>query len=141
MERKGIALALLLGAALGATPAYSQRTIKITWQASPDAAGNPSLTYNVYRASSCGGQFSKLNSAGISATSYVDPSVATGAAYCYQVTAVLNGAESVPSNQAFAKVPPLANRQATCEHRGPLIGWIRCIGMRPKRPTPRPVAP
>jgi len=131
---KRIAIALALGAALNATPAVCQRTVQITWQASSSAAGNPSLTYNVYRAPTCAGQFSKLNGAGVSATTYVDTTVAVGATYCYEVTAVLNGLESAPSNQAVAAVPPPSNREAACEHRGPLIGWIRCLGARPKRP-------
>jgi fibronectin type 3 domain-containing protein len=138
---KRIAIALALGMALNATPAFSQRTVEIAWQASPSAAGNPSLTYNVYRASTCAGQFSKVNASAVAATTYLDTTVAAGATYCYQVTAVLNGLESVPSNQAVAAVPPPSNRQSTCEHRGALIGWIRCLGARPKRtllnsPTP-----
>jgi len=132
---KRIAIALALGIAMHAAPAVCQRTVQITWQASSSAAGNPSLTYNVYRASTCAGPFLKLNSSGVSATNYLDTNVAVGAAYCYQVTAVLNGLESGPSNQAFAAVPPPSDRQAACQHRGPLVGWLRCLGSRPKRPT------
>lgn len=139
MRRIGIVLAL--GFFLSATPALSQRSVRITWQASSDAAANPSLTYNVYRAATCAGQFSKLNASGLPATSYLDTAVAVGAAYCYQVTAVLNGLESAPSNQVVAVIPPPSDRQATCEHRGPLIGWIRCVGARPKRPALEPTVP
>jgi len=131
---KRIAIAIAFGIALNTAPAICQRTVQITWQASSSAAGNPMLTYNVYRASSCAGQFVKLNASGLSATSYVDTTVALGATYCYQVTAVLNGIESAPSNQAVAEIPPPFDRQAACEHRGPLIGWIRCLGARSKRP-------
>jgi len=133
MVRTG--LALLFGFALSATRALSQRSVRITWQASPDAAANPSLVYNVYRASTCAARFSKLNVVGLSSTTYLDMTVGAGAAYCYQVTAMLNGIESAPSNQAVATIPPPSNRQASCEHRGPLIGWIRCIGSRPKKPA------
>jgi len=138
---KRIAIAIALGIALSATPAICQRTVQITWQASSSAAGNPTLTYNVYRASNCAEQFVKLNASGLSATSYVDTTVALGATYCYQVTAVLNGVESAPSNQAIAVIPAPFDRQVACEHRGPLIGWIRCLGVRSKRPpasSPRP---
>ena len=128
-----IGMALIFGFALSATPVLSQRAVRITWQASSDAAANPSLAYNVYRASSCAGQFSKLNAAGVSITTYLDTTVGAGAAYCYQVTAMLNGRESAPSNQVVAAIPPPSNRQASCGHHGPLIGWIRCIGARPKR--------
>src|SRR5579863_4303388 len=122
-------LAVLLGLALafGASPAQSQYAVKISWTASTDAAANPSLTYNVYRAAACPGHFAKINAAPVIGTSYVDTSAGTGAAYCYQVTAVLSGVESVPSNQAIAAVPPPSDRQAACAHRGPVIGWIRCI--------------
>lgn len=139
MRRIGIALAL--GFFLSATPALSQRSVRITWQASSDAAANPSLTYNVYRASSCAGQFSKVNASPVSFTSYVDATVGVGAAYCYRVTAVLNGLESAPSNQVIAAIPPPPNRQASCEHHGPLVGWIRCIGTHPKSPAPKQPAP
>jgi len=132
---KQLAIALALGVPLLATPVYCQRSVQLNWQPSPSAGGNPSLTYNVYRASTCAGQFSKLNASGISATAYVDTSVALGATYCYQVTAVLNGLESGPSNQAIAAVPPPSDRQTTCEHRGALIGWIRCLAARQKRPA------
>lgn len=138
---KRIAIAVVLGIALNATPAICQRTVQITWQASSSAAGNPTLTYNVYRAPNCAGQFLKLNALGLSVTSYVDAAVAPGATYCYRVTAVLNGVESAPSNPAVAVIPPPVDRQAACEHRGPLIGWIRCLGARSKRQpesSPRP---
>jgi hypothetical protein len=132
---KRIAAAVALALAFGASPAHAQYTVRLSWTASSDAAANPSLTYNVYRAATCPGHFAKINAAPVSGTSYVDTSASTGAAYCYQVTAVLSGVESVPSNQAIAAVPPPSDRQAACAHRGPVIGWIRCIGSRPKRAT------
>lgn len=131
-------LAVLLGLALacGSSPAHSQYAVKISWTASTDAAANPSLTYNVYRAATCPGHFTRINAAPVVGTSYVDTTAATGAAYCYQVTAVLAGVESAPSNQAIAAVPPPPARQSTCEHRGPVIGWIRCLSSRSKRTAP-----
>jgi Rhamnogalacturonan I lyases beta-sheet domain len=130
---KRFASVLALAFALGAVPARAQNSVRVSWTASPDAGENPSLTYNVYRAGSCPGQFTKLNSAPLSSTSYLDTNAAIGAVYCYQVTAVLNGIESLPSNQAIAAVPPPANRQNVCRHRGALIGWIRCQIAQPKR--------
>jgi fibronectin type 3 domain-containing protein len=129
--------ALALAFAFCASPAHSQYTVRIFWTASSDAAANPSLTYNVYRAAACAEHFAKLNSAPVTGTSYVDTNVGAGAAYCYQVTAVLSGVESVPSNQAVAAVPPPSDRQATCEHHGAIIGWIRCVAARPKRTNPQ----
>ena len=130
---KRIALLLALALALGAMPARAQNNVRVNWTASSDAGGNPSLIYNVYRAGSCPGQFTKLNSAPLSGTSYLDTNVAVGAVYCYQVTAVLNGIESIPSNQVIAAVPPSANRPSACRHRGALIGWIRCQIAQPKK--------
>ncbi len=134
---KRIAAVLTLAVAFSASPAHAQYIVRLTWTASSDAAANPSLTYDVYRAASCPGHFVKINSAPVTGTSYVDSSVGTGVAYCYQVTAVLAGVESAPSNQAVAAVPPPSDRQATCTHRGPVIGWIRCLASRPKRSTPQ----
>ncbi len=130
---KRIAATLALAIAFGASSAHAQYAVKITWTASADAAANPSLTYDVYRASTCGGRFTKINAAPVTATTYLDTGIATGAAYCYQVTAVLAGLSSTPSNRAVAAIPPPPNRQAACEHHGPIIGWIRCVGSRPKR--------
>jgi fibronectin type 3 domain-containing protein len=131
MKRMLATLATAL--ALYAMPARAQNSVKITWSPSSSAAGNPSLTYNVYRASSCPGQFSKVNSTAVTGTTYIDATVAAGAAYCYQVTAVLGGIESTPSNQAVVAVPPPSNRPETCGHHGAIIGWIRCVASRPKK--------
>jgi len=128
---------LALAFAFCASPAQSQYAVKLTWSASSDAAANPSLTYNVYRAAACPEHFVKINSVPVTGTSYADTNVGAGAAYCYQVTAVLSGVESVPSNQVVAAIPPPSDRQATCKHHGPIIGWIRCVAARPKRPSPQ----
>lgn len=135
-QMKRIALLLALVFALDAMPARAQNSVRVSWTPSSDAAGNPSLTYNVYRANSCPGQFTQLNSVPLSGTSYLDTNVAMGAAYCYQVTAVLDGVESIPSSQATAAVPPPTNRQGDCPHRGTLIGWIRCQTAHQKKPSP-----
>jgi hypothetical protein len=134
---KRIAVVLVLALAFGASPAHSQYAVRLAWTASSDAAANPSLTYNVYRAATCPGHFTKVNAAPVTGTSYVDASAATGAAYCYQVTAVLSSVESAASNQVVAVVPPPSDRQATCARHGPVIGWIRCLGSRPKRAAPQ----
>lgn len=130
---KGFSAVLFLAVALLAWPARAQYSVKLSWTASSSAAANPSLTYNVYRASTCPGFFSKLNSNPVAATAYVDSGAGSGAAYCYQVTAVLAGVESAPSNQAVATVPPPSDRQAVCAHRGPIVGWLRCLGARPRK--------
>ena len=136
-----LVLVLVLALALSAVPARAQNSVRVSWTASSDAGANPSLIYNVYRAGSCPGQFTKLNSAPLLGTSYLDTNVAVGAVYCYQVTAVLNGVESVPSNQTIAAVPASADRPNPCQHRGALIGWIRCQIAQPKKREPTSSAP
>ena len=122
---------------LAAAPARAQHNVSLAWTASTSAAGNPSLTYNVYRSSGCSGTFTVLNTTPISATGFLDVAVPPGT-YCYQATAVLAGLESAPSNEASALVPAVvtitvpAGPSSGCSHRGPLIGWIRCIGSRPR---------
>ena len=129
----------LLGWGIVATPALAQHNVTLTWTASVSSAGNPSLTYNVYRSSSCSGTFTLLNSVPIAATNFLDAAVPPGT-YCYEATAVLSAVESVPSNQASATVPAAivitvpSIPAGGCSHRGPLIGWIRCIGSRPHHP-------
>lgn len=123
----------------------------LAWIPNSDPAANPSLAYNVYRAPSCSGRFAKINAAPVTPTNYLDnqPPPAT---YYYRVTAVLNGAESSPSNTASATILPLqpvtnqifpplpASAKQGCPHAGNLINWIRCIASRP-HPKPPPHAP
>lgn len=129
---KQVRLIFALSAILIAVPAFSQSAVHLNWQASSSAAGNPSLTYNVYRASTCAGPFAQLNASGVASTGFVDTAVAAGATYCYEVTALLSGTESVASNQVIAATPLPANRQPSCAHRGALIDWIRCVMARPR---------
>jgi hypothetical protein len=138
---KKLVLALcFVGLAAGLARAQSYN-VALAWTASASAAANPSLTYNVYRSPGCSGSFTLLNSSAVSATNFTDAGVAPGT-YCYQVTAVLSGAESVPSNQAAAIVPGPAppRQQPGCAHRGSLVGWIRCVGSLP-HPPPKNHAP
>jgi hypothetical protein len=134
-----LSVLVLLGFGIAARPVHAQHSVSLAWTASTSAAGNPSLTYNVYRSSGCSGTFALLNSAPISATTFLDAAVPPGT-YCYEATAVLAGLESTPSSEASAVVPaaivitvPSAS-SGGCSHRGPLIGWIRCIGARPHGP-------
>jgi hypothetical protein len=125
-----------------ATTARCQHNVQLTWLASPDAAANPSLTYNVYRSLTCDGTFSKLNSSPVANTSYLDTSVLAGS-YCYQVTSLLSGIEGSPSNQAA--VVTAANtlrQQESCPRRGTLLAWLRCAHAasesHPKKASSKP---
>ena len=136
MTKKWIRLLLVLAFMFTASVAHAQHNVGLTWTPSTSAVGNPSLTYNVFRSSGCTGAFSLLNTTPISASSFLDVAVPPGT-YCYQATAVLAGLQSSPSNEASAVVPGVAvvtvppGASGGCQHRGPLIGWIRCIGSRP----------
>jgi hypothetical protein len=146
---------LLALCALVTTDAFAQsQSAYLRWAPSSDAASNPSLTYNVYRGSSCAGTFTKLNASPVAATIYLDNQPPPGS-YCYRVTAVLNGIESTPSNNATATILPLqkqsqtssdssapsASSKAPCSHGGDLVNWIRCVAAkaRAKIAPPLPV--
>lgn len=108
-------------------PAKPQHNVSLTWNPSPDTALNPTLTYNVYRSTSCAGGFSKRNSAPVSATNYFDASVPVGS-YCYQVTSVLDENEGSPSNQATVVIgSPALAQHSGCSRLGNLVSWLRCI--------------
>jgi hypothetical protein len=150
--RVAVVFALCAFTASG-TLAQSQSTY-LQWAPSSSAASNPSLTYNVYRASMCAGTFAKINAAPVTATIYLDNQPAPGS-YCYQVTAVLGGVESNPSNTATATILPLqlqpqatitsstppASAKAACSHAGDLVNWVRCVAgkARAKMAPPLPV--
>jgi len=62
--------------------------------------------FNVYRGSLSGGPYTKVNTALISATSFVDASVASGQTYHYVATEMdSTGAESVYSTEVIATIP------------------------------------
>lgn len=96
----------VINAALGGTcvtdPA-GPHSASLSWTAST----SPNVTgYNVYRGTTSGGPYTKLNSALIVATSYLDGTVLAGQTYYYVATAVdSSNAESAYSNQAQAVIP------------------------------------
>jgi fibronectin type 3 domain-containing protein len=86
----------------GTGVATVQHQVTLSWTASKSQVAG----YNVYRASHSNGPFTVLNTRLITATSYVDQAVTSGATYYYYATAVdSQGDESVPSNQGSATVP------------------------------------
>lgn len=89
----------------------STHTVTLTWAASPDAAGNPSLVYDIYRApAACPATpltFVKVGTTAPLATSFTDSAVPLGT-MCYAVTSLINGVESVQSNPAPAVILPAA---------------------------------
>ena len=80
-----------------------QHTVSLSWKAS----STPNVQYNIYRSTQHLGPYSrKLNPAPVSATTFTDSTVQSGATYYYVVTAVdQNSAESDYSNEATVDVP------------------------------------
>lgn len=76
--------------------------VNLSWAASTSTVTG----YNVYRSSTSGGPYTKLNSTSVPGTSFTDESVQAGQTYFYVTTAVnSSNQESVYSNQASAVVP------------------------------------
>jgi hypothetical protein len=106
MRLKFISLAFFAALILFCSGDAQAHSVSLTWTASTDAGAS----YNIYRltgacpsAGTTG--FTKITATPVAATSYSDTTVAPGT-YCYYATAVLGGAESVPSNLASAVILP-----------------------------------
>jgi hypothetical protein len=79
-----------------------QHSVALSWNASTSQVAG----YNVYRGSTSGGPYTKINSGLDASTNYTDSSVQSGQTYYYVTTAVdSQGTESVYSNQAQAVIP------------------------------------
>jgi hypothetical protein len=86
-----------------AVPAPVSHSVTLSWMASasPNVIG-----YNVYRSTTSGGPYAKLNGSPVGARAYLDSNVASGQSYFYVATAVdSSNNESVYSTQATAIVP------------------------------------
>jgi|ERR1700674_2555284 hypothetical protein len=109
MRLKLLTLVFLLILILFCNVVHAQaHSASLTWTASTDSG----VSYNIYRLSgACPSAattgFAKITAAPLTATTYTDSTVAPGT-YCYYATAVLNGAESIPSNLASAVILPAA---------------------------------
>lgn len=91
-----LSVLLVVGTAFGQTT----HSVTATWTASPDAAANPTLTYNIYRATSdcTAPNLQLLAVVGPGVLTFKDTTVAASTTYCYGITAELNGLESTPVN-------------------------------------------
>lgn len=79
-----------------------QHTVSLSWTAST----SPVAGYNVYRSTTSGSGYVKINSSLVGGLTYTDSNVSSGTTYYYVTTAVdSNGVESVFSNQATAVIP------------------------------------
>jgi hypothetical protein len=76
--------------------------VALSWGASTSTVSG----YNVYRSTTSGSGYTKMNSSLIGATSYDDTNVQSGTTYYYVTTSVDSGGdESAHSNQASATIP------------------------------------
>jgi Abnormal spindle-like microcephaly-assoc'd, ASPM-SPD-2-Hydin/Immunoglobulin I-set domain len=76
--------------------------VTLNWTASTSTVSG----YNVYRSTTSGGPYTKLNSTPVAATTYVDSTVQAGQMYFYVVTSVdSGGVESVDSSEVSTTVP------------------------------------
>lgn len=84
----------------------------LTWIAST----TPSVTYNVYRATTAGGENfgTPLNASPISVLFFYDTTVAIGTTYFYKMVAVGSGGVlSVPTSEVSAQIPVPPNSPTT----------------------------
>jgi predicted phage tail protein len=87
---------------LSGTGVAVSHTVTLNWTASTSTVSG----YNVYRSTTNGGSYAKINSGLVSAITYVDSTVQDGTTYYYVTTAVdSSGDESAYSNQATAVIP------------------------------------
>ena len=82
-------------------PTASGVQVNLTWSAS----STPGVSYAVYRSPSSGVSYVQINVSPVTTLAYSDMTVTPGASYNYIVEAVLNGANSAPSNVAPVTLP------------------------------------
>jgi fibronectin type 3 domain-containing protein len=86
----------------GTGAAAPQHQASLNWSASTSTVSG----YNIYRSTTSGSGYVKLNSSLNVSTAYTDNSVVAGATYFYVTTAVdSSGNESSYSNQVQAVIP------------------------------------
>ena len=91
-----------LSISLSGAGVVATHSATLTWIASTSVV----VGYNVYRGSTSGGPYTKLNSSLEASTTFTDSSVLSGQTYYYVVTAVdSNNVESAYSNEATATIP------------------------------------
>jgi fibronectin type 3 domain-containing protein len=85
----------------GTGAAATTYTVGLAWTAGSSATG-----FNIYRGTTSGGPYTKLNASALSAASYSDSSVTAGQTYYYVATDLnSSGEESTYSNQVTAAIP------------------------------------
>ncbi|HWZ83266.1 MAG TPA: choice-of-anchor D domain-containing protein [Terriglobales bacterium] len=86
----------------GVGVAVKAHSADLTWTASQDVV----IGYNIYRGSTKGGPYTKINTVLDATTSYTDNTVSAGATYYYVATSVdSNNVESAYSNEVRVVIP------------------------------------
>jgi hypothetical protein len=98
---KWICLAIAL---LFASSSRAQGTHQVTLTFTPSVDGGVVTVYRAPGACSTSSVFSTVTT-GLAVSTYVDTGLSVGT-YCYEVTTVVNGTESLPSNQVTARILP-----------------------------------
>jgi hypothetical protein len=85
------------------TSAASPHSVMLKWTASPSAGVTG---YNIYRSTTAGSGYTKIDSSSVSALTYTDATVVNGVTYYYVTTSVnVSGDESSYSEQVKMIVP------------------------------------
>jgi len=93
---------LLIESLAGSGSAGSQHAVNLQWRPIPSGVAG----YNIYRSSTPGGPYIKINAAPETGSNYLDNSVQGGVTYYYVSTAIgTNGLESKYSSQLQVVVP------------------------------------
>jgi uncharacterized protein (DUF1800 family)/fibronectin type 3 domain-containing protein len=109
-----------------ATATAGNATVTVSW-----AAVSGATTYNVYRATTAGGQGNTPLATGIAGTSFTNNGLTNGTTYFYRVTAVASGSESARSNEVSATpTAPLAApvATATAGNTTVTVSWAAVTG-------------
>jgi fibronectin type 3 domain-containing protein len=92
----------------GVTATGGPGQVSLSWNGSTGAT-----SYNVYRATTPGGEGSTPFRTGLTATTFTDPGLSSGTTYYYQVTAVNGTGESGSSSEVSATPLPTSTAPAT----------------------------
>ena len=85
----------------GSARQATSSSVNLTWTDSSTGLSG----FNVYRGTTTGGPYAKINPSLIPSTSYTDSSVQSGSTYYYVTTAVDTAGESSYSNEGAATIP------------------------------------
>jgi len=88
--------------------------ITITWNAATDCNGNPVAGYNLYRSTTPGGVYTKVNNSSlITGTEYTDTSAETGTTYYYVVRSVDSDGDQSAQTQQLGAIAGIGTGSGT----------------------------